>query len=92
MRLVPYGDLLFFYIMFIALIPAVILGLFEKRIKIYGLLISLIMLCGFIGKSKAQYVALIAFYFGELILIKLYSFIRKKTRNRWIMRLCQRRN
>jgi len=83
----PYGDLFFFYIMTLALIPAIILGLLGKKIKNYGFVVTLLMLALFIGRDKIELICFIMFYFGELILIKGYFYIRKKTDNRWIMRI-----
>ena len=40
----PYSGLLFFYLMVLLLLPAVILGLWEKSLKGYGLFFSTAML------------------------------------------------
>lgn len=83
----PYGNLLFFYIMALALIPAVVLGVLEKKIKYYGLIVSLGMLALFIGKDKVQIVCLILYYVFQLVLIKLYFYVRKKINNVIVMRI-----
>lgn len=82
----PYGDLFSFYIMALVLIPAIVLGLLGKKIKYYGFAASLFMLALFIGNSKIEIVCFFMFYIGELILVKGYFYIRKKTDNRWLMR------
>ena len=85
--MVPYSNLLFFYILLILLIPAIILGLLEKRIKPYGIILTLLMMVIIFRDYKSQSLSLIIFYIVELILVKLYELIRKKTNNRWILRL-----
>lgn len=82
----PYGDLFFFYIMFLALIPAIILGLAGKKIKYYGFALSILMLALFIRSSETEIIWFFVFYFSELILVNVYFYIRKRTENRWIMR------
>lgn len=83
----PYGDLFFFYIMFLALVPAIVLGLLGKRIKYYGIFVSVVMVLLFIGINKLQLLSLLLFYIFQLILVKLYLYIRTKTDNRLIMRV-----
>jgi membrane protein involved in D-alanine export len=83
----PYGDLFFFYIMFLALVPAIVLGLLGKRIKYYGIFVSLVMVLLFIGNNKLQLLSVLLFYVFQLILVKLYLYIRTKTDNRLIMRV-----
>lgn len=83
----PYGNLLFFYIMTIALIPAIVLGLSGRRIKYYGLIVTFIMLVLFIGKNKTEIACLVLYYIFELALIKIYFYIRKSNSDIWIMRV-----
>lgn len=47
----PYSGLLFFYLLILALLPAVVLGLLEKPIHPYGLAFSVMMLCAVFGEG-----------------------------------------
>lgn len=85
--MIPYGSMFFFYILILALIPALILGLMEIKIKFYGMFINLLMIIIFFGPTKTGTICLILFYIGELILIKSYLYIRKRFDSRWILRL-----
>lgn len=82
----PYSNLLFFYILIILLIPAIILGILGKKIKTYGIIITLLMMIIIFRDLGVESSSLILFYLGELILIKLYMVIRKKSDNKWILR------
>ncbi len=85
--MIPYSNLLFFYIMFVLLIPAILLGIYEKPIKKYGLIVNMFMIFLFVRSNKIEWICLIAFYIGQVILVKAYTYIRKKTDNVWIMRI-----
>ncbi|MGO5065474.1 D-alanyl-lipoteichoic acid biosynthesis protein DltB [Clostridium sporogenes] len=85
--MIPYSNLLFFYIMFVLLIPAIALGICEKPIKKYGLIANILMIFLFVKSNKIELLCLIAFYIGQVILVKSYNYIRKKTDNVWIMRI-----
>ncbi|GAA0786323.1 D-alanyl-lipoteichoic acid biosynthesis protein DltB [Hathewaya limosa] len=85
--LTPYGNLFFFYIMVLGLIPAIILGIYEKRIKYYGTFLSATMLILFIGNNKKGIVCFGLFYIGQVILMKLYLYIARKNTSIWIMRI-----
>ena len=82
----PYSDLLGFYILFLSLIPAIILGIRGKKIKYYGLFITFIMIYLYIGNNNIEWACFIAFFFGELILIKAYFYIGVQNKNKWLMR------
>lgn len=75
----PYSGLLFFYLLGLALIPAVLLGLWGKSLKGYGLLFSLGML-GIVFGINGQLWFLIVFALWELGLCK--AFFRLKNRCR----------
>lgn len=83
----PFEGSLFFYLLFISLIPAIILGLCEKKIKYYGTFISFLMIALFIGKNEHEIINFLMFYIWQIIIIKLYMRIVKKNKNRWIMRI-----
>lgn len=80
MTLVEYGDYFYLYILAIALIPAIILGLFEKNIKYYGIFISILIILAIMGIGKVFPLFLV----GEIALIKIYSALRKKTDNKYL--------
>lgn len=82
--MIPYGSLYFFYIMFLALIIAVILGFKEKPIKLYGCIVNLLFLFLIFGHSKYETICLLLFYIGELVLIKVYVFLRKRFSQKWV--------
>ena len=83
--MLPYGDFLYFYLMILALLPAIIVGLLGKRIKWYGLPASLFMIYLIFGKSKQQVEYLIIFFIIEFSLIIIYSFIIRKFKQRWLL-------
>ena len=80
MTLVQYGDYFYLYILAIALIPAIILGVLEKNIKYYGAFISILMIIAIIGIGKVFPLFLV----GEIAVIKIYSVLRKKTDNKYL--------
>ncbi|MBW6411457.1 D-alanyl-lipoteichoic acid biosynthesis protein DltB [Clostridium weizhouense] len=80
MVLVQYGDYFYLYVLIISLIPAILLGIFEKPIKYYGFILSVLMVIAIMGIGKLFPL----FLLGEIVLIKAYSIIRKKTDNRYI--------
>lgn len=68
----------FFLCLFIAVIPAVILGILEKKIKYYGFIVSLLFI-GLIFESKTeQLVYLVLFYIWQLLCIYCYLMLRRK--------------
>ncbi|AWK50122.1 D-alanyl-lipoteichoic acid biosynthesis protein DltB [Clostridium beijerinckii] len=80
MTLIQYGDYFYLYVLIIALIPAIILGLLEKQIKYYGVFISILMIIAIMGIGKVFPLFLVA----EIILIKVYFVLRKKTDNKYL--------
>lgn len=83
--MIPFGDLYFFYILLILLIPAVIIGLMGKSLKIYGMIVNFIMLVFILQTSKKQAILLLLFFSGELFLVLLYLRIRHIYSQRWIL-------
>lgn len=81
----PFSGLFFFYILFVVLIIAVILGVNEKSIRLYGTAATIFMLSIIFSNSIRQGIYLILFFIGELILIKIYSLIIKKYKQRYIL-------
>lgn len=83
--MIPYSGLFFFYIASLLLVPAIALGLHEKPIKKYALFANILMIFLIFQSSLKQSICLIAFYCGEIILVKGYLVIRKKFNQRWIL-------
>ena len=67
----PYSGLLFFYLLALLLLPAVVLGLLGRPLKIYGLIFSVLMLVIVFGEG-GQLPALIAFYLWEAAIFLAY--------------------
>lgn len=84
MKLAQYGDYLYLYILLLSFIPAIVLGVKEKNIKPYGVLISILMVGLIIGTGKYNLILFIMFIIGEFIVVYGYLFIRKKTDNKII--------
>ena len=84
MKLVQYGDYLYLYILLLSFIPAIVLGVKEKNIKPYGVLVSIFMVGLIIGTGKYNLILFIMFIIGEFIVVYGYLFIRKKTDNKII--------
>lgn len=84
MILTQYGDYFYLYLLIISLIPAIILGVLQKQIKYYGVFLSVLMLVSILGLHGRQIKLFLLFFVGELILIKGYSLIRKRTDNKYL--------
>ena len=75
----PYSGLLFFYLLVILLIPAVLLGLWEKSQKLYGMIFTVIMLI-VVFAINGQLPQLIGFYLWEMALCALFWRCKKRTK------------
>jgi membrane protein involved in D-alanine export len=84
MKLTQYGDYLYLYILLLSFIPAVILGLRQKNIKFYGIVVSILMVGIIVGTGSINIILFIMFILGELIIVYGYLIIRKKTDNKFI--------
>lgn len=84
MTLTQYGNLFYLYIMLIALIPAIILGICGKRIKYYGFIVSIPMILMILGYKTHAFYDFLIFVACELFLIITYFYIRKKTTNKYL--------
>ncbi|SDP07131.1 D-alanyl-lipoteichoic acid biosynthesis protein DltB [Clostridium gasigenes] len=84
MRLAQYGDYLYLYILLLSFIPAIILGIRQKSIKSYGVIISILMVGLIVGNGRFNLVLFIMFIVGEFFVIYAYLNIRKKTDNKII--------
>lgn len=68
----------FFMVLFILLIPAVLLGLSEKKLKWYRWLLSLFFIWEVYGSTKIQLLYLIGYVIFAAYLVKIYLYLRKK--------------
>ena len=82
--MIPFQGLLFFYILALLLLPAVVLGLLGKPLKTYGLVFTLLMLA-IVFAENGQLLTLGAFFLWEAALC--FSFWRHRSRPRWLFRL-----
>ncbi|WP_278683166.1 D-alanyl-lipoteichoic acid biosynthesis protein DltB [Paraclostridium bifermentans] len=81
-----YGDYFYLYILLLTAIPAVILGLREKNIKYYGMIATAFMILLIVGVN-VRLSFLIAFMVLEIIVVKGYEYVRKKTDSKLVYRL-----
>ncbi|WP_373598505.1 D-alanyl-lipoteichoic acid biosynthesis protein DltB [Paraclostridium bifermentans] len=81
-----YGDYFYLYILLLTSIPAIVLGLTGKNIKYYGMIATAFMIFLIVGVN-VHLSFLIAFIIIEVIVVKGYEYVRKKTDNKWIYRL-----
>lgn len=81
-----YGDYFYLYILALTAIPAIILGLSEKKIKYYGMIATAFMIYLIFG-INIHLGLLAAFIIGEVILIKGYLVVRRKTDSKIVYRL-----
>ncbi|NLL34854.1 MAG: D-alanyl-lipoteichoic acid biosynthesis protein DltB [Clostridiales bacterium] len=79
--MIPYDGLLFFYIMALFLVPAVVLGLTNRSLKRYGLLFTVVM-AFVVFNTWEKRAVLLAFYLWETALVLAYLRIRKKNESR----------
>ncbi|MEG0132926.1 MAG: D-alanyl-lipoteichoic acid biosynthesis protein DltB [Clostridium sp.] len=84
MKLSQYGDYLYLYILILSFIPAIILGLRQKNIKPYGIVISILMVGIIVGTGSINIILFIMFFIGELIVVYGYLSIRKRTDNKFL--------
>ncbi|OPJ65255.1 D-alanyl-lipoteichoic acid biosynthesis protein DltB [Clostridium oryzae] len=73
-----FGGHLFYLCLVLLLIPAVILGILQKSLRLYTLAISILFIYLIFGKDHRQLAYLFTFYVLQLILVKLYLILRKR--------------
>jgi len=79
--IVAYGGLPFFVLLSALAVPAVVLGLLERRIKWYGLLATVVMVVALLAETPNQAVPFIAYLALQSILMKAHLwFIRVRGR------------
>lgn len=71
----PYSGLLFFYLMGLLLLPAIVLGLLGKSLGGYGLFFSAAMLAVVFG-INGQLLQLAAFYLWQMVLFLIFRRLR----------------
>ena len=81
-----YDGYLYMYILLLTMIPAVVLGILEKRIKYYGMLATAFMIYLIIG-IDIQFKYLAIFMVWELALIFIYKKVRASQKSKWVFRM-----
>ncbi|MDR1117410.1 MAG: D-alanyl-lipoteichoic acid biosynthesis protein DltB [Oscillospiraceae bacterium] len=82
--MIPFDGIKFFYVLSALLLPAAVLGFFQKPRKYYGMFATLVMLALIFG-TAAQRVTLLLFYLLQLFLALAYSKLRKKSDKRYLL-------
>lgn len=84
-----FSDALFFIVLIIGLLPAIILGIKQKPIKQYGLLLTFIMIALIYKDTPIEFLYLGIFYIVEWIVVKSYFSLKQKyDKNKIIYKLC----
>ena len=77
--MIPFSGLLFFYLLFLGLLPAVVLGLLGKKLHYYGIFLCAAMLV-IVFWQNGQLAALALFFLWEMVLCCLFWRLPKLTR------------
>ena len=77
--MIPFSGLLFFYLLFLGLLPAVVLGLLGKKLHYYGICLCAAMLV-IVFWQNGQLAALALFFLWEMALCCLFWRLPKRTR------------
>jgi len=77
--MIPFFGLLFFYLLFLGLLPAVVLGLLGKKLHYYGIFLCAAMLV-IVFWQNGQLAALALFFLWEMALCCLFWRLPKRTR------------
>ncbi len=80
-----YGEMAYFVFFALLATPAIILGLLGRRLKHYGMIATVIGLVVLLLPSPRQFVLLLAFLVGELVVAKvhLHYIARHGNKNMW---------
>ncbi|MGG7078842.1 D-alanyl-lipoteichoic acid biosynthesis protein DltB [Clostridium sardiniense] len=81
-----YGDYFYLYILLLTAIPAIVLGLCGKKIKIYGMIATAFMIFLIVG-INVQLKFLCIFIIWETLIVYGYLFVRRKTDSKLIYRV-----
>lgn len=68
----------FYTLLLILTVPAILMGLFEKRMKGYWLLASLVMMAFIYGPEQLECLSLLLYFVYELGLVQLFFAIRRR--------------
>lgn len=77
--MIPFSGLFFFYLLFLGLLPAVVLGLLGKKLHYYGIFLCAAMLV-IVFWQNGQLAALALFFLWEMALCCLFWRLPKRTR------------
>lgn len=77
--MIPFSGLFFFYLLFLGLLPAVVLGLLGKKLHYYGIFLCAAMLV-IVFWQNGQLAALALFFLWEMVLCCLFWRLPKRTR------------
>ena len=77
--MIPFSGLLFFYLLFLGLLPAVVLGLLGKKLHYHGIFLCAAMLV-IVFWQNGQLAALALFFLWEMSLCCLFRRLPKRTR------------
>ena len=77
--MIPFSGLFFFYLLFLGLLPAVVLGLLGKKLHYYGIFLCAAMLV-IVFWQNGQLAALALFFLWEMVLCCLFWRLPKLTR------------
>ncbi|CAK7018113.1 MAG: hypothetical protein PEPC_00748 [Peptostreptococcus russellii] len=86
MKFSQYEGYLYMYILLLTMIPAITLGILEKKIKYYGMLATALMIYLIVGLD-VQFRYLAIFMLWEMSLIFIYKAIRKNKKSKWTFRV-----
>lgn len=83
-----YADIVFFAVAMIAIVPAFILGVMERRIRVYAFAVSLVFIGLIYSKDPWELVAFAVFVIYALTLIGSYHRLRQRSgRKAWVYRI-----
>lgn len=84
MTLTPYSGFFSLFIFIALLIPGIVLGLFGKKIKWYGMFVSLPSLCLIMGLHSRQMLQFLVFIIFETTLILGYYYFNKRAKSDFV--------
>lgn len=73
-----YGGIKFFIYLVIAMIPAVVMGIKEKKIKYYNFILNIFFILLILNNDYKQILCLLSYALFELSLVKIYILLRQK--------------
>jgi len=79
-----YANFFSLFIFSLFLIPAIVLGMLGKKIKWYGIIISIPALCLLFGLTSNQMIQFAVFIVCETILIFSYYFFKKRANSEFV--------